>query len=47
MKRIVICLLAACIAVAASAQTARWISVDDTTRNDRNVWIEFRKDFDL
>lgn len=47
MRRLILCLLVVCIAVGASAQTARWISVDDSTRNDRNVWIEFRKDFNL
>ena len=35
------------MAAAASAQTARWITADDPTQNDRNVWMEFRKDFDL
>ncbi len=47
MKRIILCLLAVCMAAAASAQTARWITADDPTQNDRNVWMEFRKDFDL
>ena len=29
------------------AQEANWITAEDSTCNERNVWIEFRKDFDL
>ncbi len=31
----------------ATAQQARWITADDSTCNERNVWIEFRKDFNM
>ena len=30
-----------------TAQTARWITVDDSLRNEPNTWMEFRKDFTL
>jgi hypothetical protein len=47
MKRLLVCLLTLWMASAAYAQTAKWITADDPTCNERNVWIEFRKDFDL
>ena len=31
----------------ATAQTAYWITADDSLRNEPNTWIEFRKDFML
>ncbi len=31
----------------ATAQTAHWITADDSLRNEPNTWIEFRKDFML
>ena len=31
----------------ATAQTAYWITADDSLRNRQNTWIEFRKDFML
>ena len=31
----------------AAAQTAYWITADDSLRNQQNTWMEFRKDFTL
>ena len=47
MKRLTVffCLLA--ISMMATAQTAHWITADDTLVNQPNTWIEFRKDFAL
>ena len=48
MKRLFAPLLMALIfSCSAPVQEARWITADDETCNERNVWIEFRKDFDL
>lgn len=47
MKRFIIISLLSIICSIAGASTAHWITADDSTRNERNVWIEFRKDFDL
>ena len=47
MKRLIFSILTMLIPATIFAQTASWITADDTTRNDRNVWIEFRKDFVL
>lgn len=38
-------LLALCLMM--RAQTACWITADDTLANQPNTWIEFRKDFAL
>ena len=35
------------VALVAPAQTAHWITADDTLRNEPNTWIEFNKDFTL
>ena len=47
MKRLIFSLLIMLIPSMAFAQTANWITADDSTRNDRNVCIEFHKEFDL
>ena len=47
MKRLIFSLLIMLIPSMAFAQTANWITADDSTRNDRNVWIEFQKEFVL
>jgi hypothetical protein len=48
MKRLFTPLLIALIvSCSAPVQEAHWITVDDETCNERNVWIEFQKDFDL
>ena len=47
MKRLIFCILTMLVPAAIFAQTASWITADDTTRNDRNVWIEFQKEFIL
>ena len=48
MKRTILSLmLSVAFICTAAAQEARWITTNDTTCNERNVWIEFRKDFDL
>ena len=48
MKRLFAPLLAALIvSCSAPVQEAHWITADDETCNERNVWIEFQKDFDL
>ena len=48
MKRLFAPLLMALIfSCSAPVQEAHWITVDDETCNERNVWIEFQKDFDL
>ena len=30
-----------------TAQTAHWITADDSLRNELNTWMEFHKDFTL
>ena len=47
MKRLTVffCLLA--FSMMATAQTAHWITADDSLVNKPNTWIEFRKDFAL
>ena len=47
MKRLTVffCLLA--ISMMAMAQTAHWITADDSLVNKPNTWIEFRKEFSL
>lgn len=48
MKRIIVSLtLSLFFICSVQAQEANWITADDSTCNERNVWIEFRKDFDL
>ena len=48
MKRLITSLmLLGAFLFTASAQQAHWITADDQTVNERNVWIEFKKDFDL
>lgn len=48
MKRLIAPLLMALIfSCTAPVQEAHWITADDETCNERNVWIEFQKDFDL
>ena len=40
-------LAALIVSCSAPVQEAHWITADDETCNERNVWIEFHKDFDL
>ena len=50
MKRILSTITFLFCAVAtqlAAAQTAHWITADDSLRNEPNTWMEFRKDFTL
>ena len=48
MKRTIALLALSLIFISSvQAQEANWITADDSTCNERNVWIEFRKDFDL
>ena len=48
MKRTIALLALSLIFISSvQAQEANWITADDSTCNERNVWIEFSKDFDL
>ncbi len=48
MKRIIVSLALSLIFICSvQAQEAHWITADDSTCNERNVWIEFSKDFEL
>ena len=48
MKRIIVSLALSLIFISSvQAQEANWITADDSTCNERNVWIEFSKDFEL
>ena len=48
MKRILSTLLfCAVVTLIATAQTAYWITANDSLRNAPNTWMEFRKDFTL
>lgn len=48
MNRILSTLLfCAVVTLIATAQTAYWITADDSLRNAPNTWMEFRKDFTL
>ena len=48
MKRIIVSLALSLIFISSvQAQEAHWITADDSTCNERNVWIEFSKDFEL
>ena len=40
-------LAALIVSCSAPVQEAHWITADDETCNERNVWIEYHKDFDL
>ena len=48
MKRILSILLFCAVAtLMAAAQTAHWITADDSLRNRQNTWMEFCKNFTL
>ena len=48
MKRTIALLALSLIFISSvQAQEANWITADDSTCNERNVWIEFSKDFEL
>ena len=47
MKRALLSLIATVLTLMASAQSANWITADDTLRNEPNTWMEFRKEFTL
>ena len=47
MKRLTVFFYLLAISMMATAQTAHWITADDTLVNQPNTWIEFRKDFAL
>ena len=47
MRQVLLTLLFVVASLTAMAQTAHWITVDDTLRNRQNTWMEFRKDFTL
>ena len=47
MKHALIVLFLAMSTQMATAQTAHWITADDSLRNRPNTWIEFHKDFTL
>ena len=48
MKRIIVSLALSLIFICSvQAQEAYWITAEDSTCNERNVWIEFSKDFEL
>ena len=47
MRQALLTLLFAVFTQMASAQTAHWITADDSLRNQQNTWMEFRKDFTL
>ena len=47
MNRILSTLLFVVASQMAQAQTAHWITADDSLRNQPNTWMEFRKDFTL
>ena len=44
MKRTILTLFLSVVTLMATAQTAQWITADDTTVNDVNTWLMFRKD---
>ena len=46
-KRHILAALLLAVATAVQAQTARWITANDTARNKPNTWIEFKKDFSV
>ena len=47
MKRLTVFFCILTINMMATAQTAKWITADDSLVNKPNTWIEFRKDFSL
>ena len=47
MKRALLSLIATVLTLMASAQSAHWITADDSLRNEPNTWMEFRKEFTL
>ena len=47
MRQVLLTLLFVVASLTATAQTAHWITVDDSLRNQQNTWMEFRKDFTL
>ena len=47
MKRILATFYLLSVLIIATAQTAHWITADDSLVNKPNTWIEFRKDFAL
>ena len=44
MKRAILTLFLSVVTLMATAQTAQWITAGDTTVNDVNTWLMFRKD---
>ena len=47
MRKVLLTLLFVVASQMAQAQTAHWITADDSLRNQPNTWMEFRKDFTL
>ena len=47
LKQIVIVAVAFLVTATVRAQTAHWITADDSLRNEPNTWMEFRKEFTL
>ncbi len=47
LKHTLLTVVLALASLTATAQTAHWITTDDSLRNRQNTWIEFRKDFTL
>lgn len=47
LKHTLLTVVLALASLTATAQTAHWITADDSLRNRQNTWIEFRKDFML
>lgn len=47
MKRALLSFIATVLTLMASAQSAHWITADDSLRNEPNTWMEFRKEFTL
>lgn len=47
MKKFITIAVLLLTAININARDARWISADDSLRNDINTWIEFKKDFNL
>ena len=47
MKRLTVLFSLMTISLMVTAQTARWITADDSLVNKPNTWIEFRKEFAL
>lgn len=47
MKKVITIAVLILTAISINAREARWISANDSLRNDINTWIEFEKDFNL